>query len=200
MLFLQPGTRAAGGHPSGKGGGRGADGAPAGTLRAPSTRRAHRVSQSAEKDSFEVAGRGELQLAVLIENMRREGFELGVSRPEVILRDIDGILHEPFEQLVIDCEEQHQGAVMEELGQRRAELENMVPDGKGRVRLEFLIPSRGLIGFRTQFMSLTSGSGILPASSSQTTFSNTHPRSRSTQSLPSSNRRYCCCCCCCCRR
>jgi len=108
-----------------------------------------------------VSGRGELHLSVLIESMRREGFELGVSRPEVIQKEVDGKLHEPYEQLVIDCEEQHQGSVMEELGLRRAELENMVPDGKGRVRLEFIIPARGLIGFRSQFLTMTSGSGIL---------------------------------------
>ena len=93
--------------------------------------------------------------------MRREGFELGVSRPEVIQKEVDGQMHEPFEQLVIDCEEQHQGAVMEELGLRRADLENMVPDGKGRVRLEFIVPARGLIGFRSMFLTMTSGSGIM---------------------------------------
>jgi len=102
-----------------------------------------------------------LHLSVLIESMRREGFELGVSRPEVIRKEVDGVMHEPYEQLVIDCEEQHQGSVMQELGLRRAELENMVPDGKGRVRLEFIIPARGLIGFRSLFMTLTSGGGIL---------------------------------------
>jgi len=93
--------------------------------------------------------------------MRREGFELGVSRPEVIQKEVDGVLQEPYEQLVVDCEEQHQGSVMEELGQRRAELEDMVPDGKGRVRLQFIIPARGLIGFRSHFLTLTSGGGIL---------------------------------------
>ena len=93
--------------------------------------------------------------------MRREGFEMGVSRPEVIQKVIDGELQEPYEQLVIDCEEEHQGSLMEELGLRRAELENMVPDGKGRVRLEFIIPARGLIGFRSQFLTMTSGSGIM---------------------------------------
>jgi len=120
-----------------------------------------RVRQGDSPDKFVVSGRGELHLAVLIESMRREGFELGVSRPEVIQREVDGQVHEPYEQLLVDCEEQHQGAVMEELGLRRAELKNMVPDGKGRVRLEFLIPARGLIGFRSQFLTLTSGSGIL---------------------------------------
>jgi len=97
----------------------------------------------------------------LIEGMRREGFELGVSRPEVIQKDVGGELHEPFEQVVIDVEEQHQGSVMEELGLRKAELTNMEPDGKGRVRLEFMAPSRGLIGFRSHFLTMTSGSGIM---------------------------------------
>jgi GTP-binding protein len=120
-----------------------------------------RVAPGDTPDKFRVSGRGELHLSVLIETMRREGFELGVSRPEVIRKEVDGVMHEPYEQLVIDCEEQHQGSVMEELGLRRAELVNMVPDGKGRVRLEFLIPARGLIGFRSLFMTLTSGSGIL---------------------------------------
>ena len=120
-----------------------------------------RVAPGDSPDKFKVSGRGELHLSVLIETMRREGFELGVSRPEVIRKEVDGVMHEPYEQLVIDCEEQHQGSVMEELGLRRAELVNMVPDGKGRVRLEFLIPARGLIGFRSLFMTLTSGSGIL---------------------------------------
>ena len=120
-----------------------------------------RVEPGDSPDKFKVSGRGELHLSVLIENMRREGFELGVSRPEVIQREVDGELHEPYEQLVIDCEDAHQGAVMEELGLRRAELENMVPDGKGRVRLEFIVPARGLIGFRSLFLTLTSGSGIM---------------------------------------
>ena len=120
-----------------------------------------RVEQGDTPDKFIVSGRGELHLSVLIESMRREGFELGVSRPEVIQKEIDGVLQEPYEQLVIDCEDQHQGSVMEELGIRRAELKNMVPDGKGRVRLEFIIPARGLIGFRSLFLTLTSGSGIL---------------------------------------
>jgi len=120
-----------------------------------------RVEPGDSPDKFKVSGRGELHLSVLIETMRREGFELGVSRPEVIQREVDGEIHEPYEQLVIDCEEEHQGALMEELGLRRAELENMVPDGKGRVRLEFIIPARGLIGFRSLFLTLTSGSGIM---------------------------------------
>jgi GTP-binding protein len=120
-----------------------------------------RVAPGDSPDRFEVSGRGELHLSVLIETMRREGYELGVSRPQVIQREIDGELCEPFERLLVDCEEAHQGAVMEALGERRAELSNMVPDGKGRVRLEFTVPARGLIGFRSLFLTLTSGSGIL---------------------------------------
>jgi GTP-binding protein len=120
-----------------------------------------RVEPGDSPDKFKVSGRGELHLSVLIETMRREGFELGVSRPEVIQKEVDGELQEPYEQLVVDCEEQHQGSVMEELGQRRAELEDMVPDGKGSVRLQFIIPARGLIGFRSQFLTLTSGGGIM---------------------------------------
>lgn len=120
-----------------------------------------RVESGDSPDKFKVSGRGELHLSVLIESMRREGFELGVSRPEVIQKEVDGVLQEPFEQLVVDCEELHQGAVMEELGLRRAEMHNMVPDGKGRVRLEFIVPARGLIGFRSHFLTITSGSGIL---------------------------------------
>ena len=120
-----------------------------------------RVEPGETPDKFKVSGRGELHLSVLIESMRREGFELGVSRPEVIRKEVDGVMQEPYEQLVIDCEESHQGAVMEELGLRRGELENMVPDGKGRIRLEFIIPARGLIGFRSLFLTLTSGAGIL---------------------------------------
>ena len=120
-----------------------------------------RVRQGDGPDKFIVSGRGELHLSVLIESMRREGFELGVSRPEVIQREVDGQIHEPYEQVVIDIEEQHQGSIMEELGLRRAEMTNMEPDGKGRVKLEFIVPSRGLIGFRGLFMTLTSGSGIM---------------------------------------
>ena len=120
-----------------------------------------RVEQGDSPDKFKVSGRGELHLSVLIENMRREGFELGVSRPEVIQKEIDGELCEPYENLVIDCEEAHQGGVMEELGLRRADLQNLVTDGAGRVRLEFIVPARGLIGFRSQFLTLTSGSGIM---------------------------------------
>ena len=120
-----------------------------------------RVQQGDSPDKFIVSGRGELHLSVLIENMRREGFELGVSRPEVVQKIVDGEVHEPFEQVVIDVEEHHQGAVMEELGLRKGELTNMEPDGKGRIKLEFLCPSRGLIGFRGQFLTMTSGSGIM---------------------------------------
>lgn len=120
-----------------------------------------RVEAGDTPDKFVVSGRGELHLSVLIETMRREGFEFGVSRPEVVVKLIDGEKMEPIEQLVIDCEEQHQGSIMEELGHRKGDLKNMVPDGKGRIRLDFLIPARGLIGFRTQFMTLTSGTGIL---------------------------------------
>lgn len=120
-----------------------------------------RVEPGDSADKFKVSGRGELHLSVLIENMRREGFELGVSRPEVIQKTIDGEVCEPYEQLVIDIDEQHQGGVMEELGLRRAELAQLVLDGKGRVRLEFMVPARGLIGFRSQFLTMTSGSGIM---------------------------------------
>ncbi|MDC0403782.1 translational GTPase TypA [Porticoccaceae bacterium] len=120
-----------------------------------------RVVQGETPDKFIVSGRGELHLSVLIENMRREGFELGVSRPEVIQKEIDGEIHEPFEQIVIDVEEQHQGSVMEEMGLRKADMTNMEPDGKGRVKLEFMAPSRGMIGFRSHFLTMTSGSGIM---------------------------------------
>ena len=120
-----------------------------------------RVEQGDSPDKFVVSGRGELHLSVLIESMRREGFELGVSRPEVIQKEVDGRLCEPYENLVIDCEAEHQGGVMEELGHRRADMKNMVQDASGRVRLEFIVPARGLIGFRSLFMTLTSGSGIM---------------------------------------
>ena len=120
-----------------------------------------RVENTDDPDKFKVSGRGELHLSILIENMRREGYELGVSRPEVIYREVDGELHEPQEQLTVDVEEQHQGTVMEKLGTRGADLQNMVPDGDGRVRLDFIIPSRGLIGFRTEFLTATQGSGLL---------------------------------------
>ncbi|MEI7037795.1 translational GTPase TypA [Fulvimonas yonginensis] len=120
-----------------------------------------RVEDGSDADKFLVSGRGELHLSVLIENMRREGYELAVSRPEVIIKEIDGQLMEPFEQLVVDVEEAHQGAVMERLGTRKGQLKNMEPDGKGRVRLEYIIPARGLIGFQNQFKTLTQGSGLL---------------------------------------
>jgi len=120
-----------------------------------------RVTPGETPDKFRVSGRGELHLSVLIESMRREGYELGVSRPEVVQRIVDGKVHEPYEIVVIDVEEGHQGAIMEELGLRKAELTNMEPDGKGRTKLEFMTPSRGLIGFRGLFMTLTSGSGIM---------------------------------------
>lgn len=119
-----------------------------------------RVEPMDDPDKFKVSGRGELHLSVLIETMRREGYELGVSRPEVIIKEIDGVKQEPYEFLVLDIEEQHQGGVMERLGERRGDLQNMIPDGKGRVRLEYIIPTRGLIGFQTEFMTLTSGSGL----------------------------------------
>ncbi len=120
-----------------------------------------RVEDTGDPDKFRVSGRGELHLSILIENMRREGFELGVSRPEVIIREQDGGKLEPFEQLTVDVEESHQGSVMEKLGQRAAELKDMQPDGKGRVRLDYIIPARGLIGFRTEFLTTTQGTGLL---------------------------------------
>ena len=119
-----------------------------------------RVKQGDSPDKFIVSGRGELHLSVLIESMRRDGFELGVSKPEVIQKEINGKIHEPYEQVVIDIEEEFQGSIMEEMGLRKAELRDMVPDGKGRLKLEFLAPSRGIIGFRSQFLTLTSGTGI----------------------------------------
>ncbi len=119
------------------------------------------VEDTGDPDKFKVSGRGELHLSVLIENMRREGFELAVSRPEVIIKEIDGELCEPFEMVTIEVEEQHQGAIMEKLGERKGDLQNMVPDGKGRIRLEYIMPSRGLIGFQTEFLTTTSGSGLL---------------------------------------
>ena len=120
-----------------------------------------RVEQGETLDKYTVSGRGELHLSVLIESMRREGYEFSVSRPKVILHEQDGVVQEPYEQLVVDCDEQHQGSVIEELGNRRAEMRDLMPDGKGRVRIEFLVPTRGLIGFRSLFLSLTSGSGLM---------------------------------------
>ena len=122
---------------------------------------AMRVEDTDDADKFRVSGRGELHLSILIETMRREGYELAVSRPEVIIKEIDGQMQEPYELLVIDLEEQYQGGVMERLGIRRAEIRNMEPDGKGRTRLEFMIPSRGLIGFQTEFRTLTAGTGLM---------------------------------------
>ncbi|GAB3014014.1 translational GTPase TypA [Bowmanella dokdonensis] len=120
-----------------------------------------RVEETADPDKFRVSGRGELHLGVLIENMRREGYELAVSRPEVILKKEGDQLLEPYETMTVDIEEEHQGSIMEQLGLRKAEMRDMNPDGKGRVRLDFLVPSRGLIGFQTDFMTLTSGTGLL---------------------------------------
>ncbi len=120
-----------------------------------------RVEDTGDPDRFLVSGRGELHLAILIENMRREGYELAISRPRVILREIDGRVCEPFEQLSVDVEERHQGTVMELLGARRAALDGMRPDGRGRVRLDYTIPARGLIGFRTEFLTGTSGTGLI---------------------------------------
>ncbi|HGJ5898593.1 ribosome-dependent GTPase TypA [Arsenophonus apicola] len=122
-----------------------------------------RVEETEDPDAFRVSGRGELHLSVLIENMRREGFELAVSRPKVIFRQFEGRKQEPFEQVTLDIEERHQGDVMMALGERKGELRDMLPDGKGRVRLDYIIPSRGLIGFRTEFMTMTSGTGLLYA-------------------------------------
>jgi GTP-binding protein len=123
-----------------------------------------RVEDTDSPDRFKVSGRGELHLSVLIENMRREGFEMGVSRPEVIMKEIDGKMNEPFENVTFDVEEQHQGGVMEQMGNRRGELTNMEVDGKGRIRIQATVPSRGLIGFRSEFLTMTSGSGIMTSS------------------------------------
>ncbi len=120
-----------------------------------------RVEEGTDPEKFKVSGRGELHLSVLIESMRREGFELAVSRPEVIFREVDGEVCEPYEQLTVDVEEAHQGTIMEALGARKGELKDMMPDGKGRVRLDYIIPSRGLIGFQTEFMTSTSGTGLI---------------------------------------
>jgi GTP-binding protein len=120
-----------------------------------------RVEETADPDKLRVSGRGELHLAILIETMRREGYELGVSRPEVIFREVDGERQEPYEQVTVDVEETHQGTVMEKLGERGGELADMVPDGKGRVRLDYVMPSRGLIGFRTEFLTGTQGTGLI---------------------------------------
>ena len=120
-----------------------------------------KVEDTEDADKFKVSGRGELHLSILIETMRREGYELAVSRPEVIIREIDGVMQEPYEQLVVDLDEQYQGGVMGRLGERKALLQAMEPDGKGRARMEFIIPARGLIGFQTEFRTLTAGTGLL---------------------------------------
>jgi GTP-binding protein len=120
-----------------------------------------RVEDTGEPDIFRVAGRGELHLTILIENMRREGYELAVSRPQVLLKQIDGVTHEPCEALTVDVEETHQGGVMEALGQRRAEMRDMTMDGQGRVRIDYRVPARGLIGFQGEFMNPTRGSGLM---------------------------------------
>jgi len=119
-----------------------------------------RVNETADADVFEVSGRGELHLTILLENMRREGYELAVSRPRVVVREVDGEKQEPYEMLTVDVEETHQGGVMEELGRRKGDLQDMQPDGKGRVRLEYRIPARGLIGFQGEFLTLTRGTGL----------------------------------------
>jgi len=120
-----------------------------------------RVSETGEDGVFEVMGRGELHLTILLENMRREGYELAVGKPRVVFRDIDGVKCEPIEMVTADVEEQHQGGVMQALGERKGELVNMEPDGRGRVRLEYRIPARGLIGFSNEFLNLTRGSGLI---------------------------------------
>ena len=120
-----------------------------------------RVEDGESSDRFIVSGRGELHLSVLIETMRREGFELGVSKPEVIQKEVNGEIHEPFEQIVIDIESKHQGSIMEEMGPRKAELQSLEPNSNGRVKLEFIAPSRGMIGFRSHFLTITSGTGIM---------------------------------------
>jgi GTP-binding protein len=120
-----------------------------------------RVEYPADTDTFIVSGRGELHLTILLENMRREGYEMAVSRPRVVYKEIDGVRCEPYEVLTVDVEDANQGGVMEELGRRRGELLDMQPDGKGRVRLDYRIPARGLIGFQGEFMTLTRGTGIM---------------------------------------
>ena len=120
-----------------------------------------RVESLPDSDKFKVSGRGELHLSILVENMRREGHELAISRPEVILREVDGVVHEPWETLTVDVESVDQGRVMERLGERRAELRDILPDSNGRVRLDYTVPSRGLIGFRSEFMTITRGLGLM---------------------------------------
>ncbi|MEM9303736.1 MAG: translational GTPase TypA, partial [Pseudomonadota bacterium] len=120
-----------------------------------------RIEDTEDPEKLKVSGRGELHLSVLIETMRREGYELAVSRPQVVIKEVDGQIQEPYEHLVVDVEEAYQGAVMERLGDRRGEVNNIVADGKGRVRLEYMIPARGLIGFQTEFRTITAGTGLL---------------------------------------
>jgi GTP-binding protein len=120
-----------------------------------------RVEEGNDPEKFRVSGRGELHLSILLENMRREGYEMAVSRPEVIFREINGEISEPYEQLTVDVESAYQGAIMEALGSRQGSLQDIVPDGKGRVRVDYQIPSRGLIGFQTEFLTMTSGTGLL---------------------------------------
>jgi GTP-binding protein len=120
-----------------------------------------KVEDCEDPDKFRVSGRGELHLSILIENMRREGYELAISKPEVIVKEVDGQRHEPYERVTIDVEETHQGTIMEKLGERRGEMQDMVPDGKGRVRLDYTVPTRGLIGFHNEFLSCTSGTGLM---------------------------------------
>ncbi|MBA3731660.1 MAG: translational GTPase TypA, partial [Gammaproteobacteria bacterium] len=120
-----------------------------------------KVAYTDDPDRFEVSGRGLLHLSVLLENMRREGYEMAVSRPRVITREVDGRVHEPYELLIADVEDAHQGAVIDNLNQRRGQLRHIEPDGQGRTRLEYMVPARGLIGFHTEFMGITSGTGIV---------------------------------------
>ncbi len=120
-----------------------------------------KVEMGEDPDKFRVSGRGELHLSILIENMRREGYELAISKPEVIIKEVDGVREEPYERVTVDVEEAHQGTIMEKLGERRGEMQDMVPDGKGRVRLDYMIPTRGLIGFHNEFLSATSGTGLM---------------------------------------
>jgi GTP-binding protein len=122
---------------------------------------AMRMRETGDETVFEVAGRGELHLTILLENMRREGYELAVSRPRVLFKEVDGVRQEPYEMLTVDVEELNQGAVMEELGRRKGDLQDMQPDGKGRVRLEYRIPARGLIGFQGEFLTMTRGTGLM---------------------------------------
>ncbi|MDX2416658.1 MAG: translational GTPase TypA [Xanthomonadales bacterium] len=130
-------------------------------LREASHNVALRIEETTDAERFRVSGRGELHLSILIETMRREGYEMAISRPEVILRDVDGETHEPYESLVVDLEADYQGAVMERLGNRRGVLQDMQPDGKGRIRMDYIIPARGLIGFQSEFRTVTAGTGLL---------------------------------------